>query len=644
MIDRSRLPLLRALGRRYPNTLSVLTEIGHLSAVLVLPKDSVHVVSDIHGEHKKLRHILNNASGVLRLLVDRLFRDRLSEDEKRDLLAIVYYPREAYAWKGLTTEEQRSAFVLRTLALEIEIARELARDHTEKRVESMLAPSMQPLFRELLAVPQKAGGDAVLAALVEPFVHYRRELDLLRAAARFIRNLTVDELIVAGDLGDRGPRLDKVVDLLVRLPRARVVWGNHDASWMGACLGHEALIATVVRISLRYSRISQLEEGYGIPLSPVEHLARTAYEGDPAIRFATTGEGARDALLTARMQKAAAILQFKLEGQLARRRPEYGLESRCLLHRIDPVTRTVTLGDSVYPMLDSHFPTIDWNDPYALSEEEKTCIAQLRESFLHSPALWRHMSWVERQGSMWERRDRALIFHGCVPVTADGAPAPFVVDGVERRGRALFDALGLKLHHAFRGRAEADLDMLYYLWTGPLSPLFGKDKMATFESYFIADKQTHVETKNPYFTLIHDKEFCKKVLTEFGVDGEHGLIVNGHVPVKLEKGESPLKRSGRAVTIDGAFSEAYGDKGYTLVLDASRTTLALHHHFESVEDAVLRGADIIPAVEDIETFERPRTVGETEKGEEIRLEIEVLAELLSAYEENVIVEQPEEAL
>ncbi len=600
MNDPTRLPLLRALSRRYPDSIAVLTEIAHLRAVLALPKDSVHVVSDVHGEHKKLRHILNNGSGSLRPFVDHVFGDRLDDEEKSELLALVYYPAETYAEAGPMARDARRAFVERMLALQLEIARELARDHTDKRVESLLTPGMRPLFRELLSLPSKAASDERFGALLEPFVVHGRELDLLRASARFLRNLTVDEVVVAGDLGDRGPRLDLVLDLLMRLPRVAIVWGNHDASWMGACLGNEALIATVLRMSMRYGRLTQLEEGFGIPLAPLEQLAREAYGDDPAERFQARGEGPRDVLLCARMQKAAAILQLKLEGQLARRRPEYRMEERLLLHRVDPTSWTVDIGGTRHPLLDTRFPTVDWHDPYALSAGERACLDRLREAFLHSPVLWRQMSWVERQGSMWARRDLALIFHGCVPVSAAGDFLSFPVDGEELRGKALFDALGVKVHRAFRSRTPEDLDLFYYLWSGPLSPLFGKDKTATFETHFLGDEKTHVETKNPYFQLIHDKEFCREVLQEFGMDGGRGLIVNGHVPVRPEKGESPVKRSGRAVTIDGAFSEGYGDRGYTLVLDAARTVLAEHHHFASVEDAVLRGADIIPAAGDIE--------------------------------------------
>jgi fructose-1,6-bisphosphatase-3 len=341
------------------------------------------------------------------------------------------------------------------------------------------------------------------------------------------------------------------------------------------------------------------------------------------------------------MQKAMAILQFKLEGQTSRRHPEYGLDHRQLLHRIDPRAGTVTIDGRVHPLLDTRFPTIDFaGDPYALSPEERACMDRLAQSFQNSTPLWTQMSWVERRGSMLLRRDPALIFHGCVPVDAGGALRSFVVDGEPRQGRALFDALERKVRRAFRGRAPDDVDMLWYLWTGPLSPCFGKDKMATFESHFVADPKTHEETKDPYFTLIHEAGFCARILAELGGDAERGLIVNGHVPVRIEKGESPVKRGGRAVTIDGAFSEAYGDKGYTLVLEAGRTALAQHHHFESVDEAVAAGADIIPHVEDLAVFDRPQTVAETEKGEELRREIEALTSLLQAFEANLVEEQP----
>ncbi len=641
MPDPIAVPLLRALAHRYPSSDAVLAEIGYLQAVLGVPKGTVHVVSDVHGEYRKLKHIINNASGSLRPLVERLFIGRASPEEIKDLLAVIYYPREAYAWQSKREGFDGRAFVLATLSREVEVLRELSKSYTLRHTERLFPPKLAGLFRELIAARGIEERRPFADALVDPFVRAGREVDLLRASAHVIRNLSVAEIVVAGDLGDRGPRLDRVVEFLMRQPHVSIVWGNHDASWMGACLGQEALIATVLRLSLRYRRLSQLEEGFGITMAPVEKLARTVYGDDPAEHFGVKGEGLRDPLVMARMQKAMAIVQFKLEGQTSRRHPEYALEHRQLLHRIDPRAGTVTIDGKTHPLLDTRLPTVDFaGDPYALSPEERACMDRLAQSFRDSTPLWSQMTWVERQGTMFLRRDPAVIFHGCVPVDDAGAFKSFAVDGEPRAGRALFDALERKVRRAFRERAQDDVDVLWYLWTGPLSPCFGKDRMATFETYFVADKETHKETKDPYFALIHDAAFCTRVCAELGADPQKGLIVNGHVPVRIEQGESPLKRSKRAVTIDGAFSEAYGDKGYTLVLEAGRTALAQHRHFESVDEAVAAGADIIPEVVDLETYPHPRTVAETEKGEEISCEIEVLLALLRAYEARVVIEAP----
>jgi fructose-1,6-bisphosphatase-3 len=441
---------------------------------------------------------------------------------------------------------------------------------------------------------------------------------------------------VAGDFGDRGPRIDRVIETVMHQRNVVITWGNHDASWLGACLGSEALIATVLRFSLRYRRLSQLEEGYGIPITPLERLARKVYENDPAECFAVKGKGLRDPAEMARMQKAIAIIQLKLEGQLLERNPQFRLAHRNLLRRIDPHAGTIELDGQTHPLLDTHLPTIDWANPNALSAEEAGCLQRLRRSFLQSPVLWQQMSYLAQKGAMWLRRDDHLIFHGCVPVDAHGNFLPMEIGGRELRGRALFDAWTDVVQRAVRTNDPECLDLLWYLWAGPLSPVFGKDKVATFEGYFLGDKRTHHETKNPYFELIHEPAFCRKVLAEFGCDPERGLIVNGHVPVKLEEGESPLKRSGLAVTIDGAFSEAYGDHGYTLVLEAERTLLALHHHFESVSEAIHDGADIIPSIEQLRTFSKPRTIGDTERGERLRNEIAALEMLIGAYEANAI--------
>ncbi|HVY45091.1 MAG TPA: fructose-bisphosphatase class III [Minicystis sp.] len=638
--DEPELTYLSALADRFPDADAALAQIALLEATLGLPKGTVHVVSDVHGEFKKLEHIVRNASGSLRPLVERTFDGRLDDAGRRDLLNLLYYPREAYAHlAGDLAPDPARAFVARTIRLELELLRALVRTRTTGAIRASFQPPFGELLEELVEASQYGRPDAFVDALLAPLLDAGRGVELLRVVARAVRNLAVAELVVAGDLGDRGPRVDKVIDTLRRQPNVAFAWGNHDAEWIGACLGNRALIATVLRISLRYRRLSQLEEGYGIPCAPVEKLARTVYGDDPAERFAVKGEGLRDPLLMARMQKAMAIVQFKLEGQAARRNPHFEQEARCLLHRVDEARATVEIDGERYPMLDSRLPTVDPADPYALTSDETACIERLRKSFLESRILWEQMAFVVRRGATWLRRDEALVFHGCVPVDASGEFLPMRLGGVELRGRALFDALTLAVGRALRAPTDEALDLLWYLWTGPRSPFFGKDKMATFETYFVADKAAHAEKKNPYFSLIHEKDFCARVLAEFGVDPSRGLIVNGHVPVHVEKGESPLKRSGLAVTIDGAFSEAYGDRGYTLVLAPTRTYLAEHHHFESVSDAITRGADIVPVIQELRAFDTPRTIGDTEEGRTALRDIAALRRLCEAYASGALAER-----
>ncbi len=624
---------LRSLSYRFPTIEAALGEIAHLRAVLTLPRGTVHVVSDVHGEFRKLEHILRNGSGTLRPLVDRLFSAELDAAGRTTLLNAIYYPRETFrrVVAGLATREARDAFVHDTLRRELSMLRELAARFSLRHAERVIPREYAEVFRELLGAPVLSRDAAYVAALLSPFLGEDGGLELLRATSHAVRSFAVYELVLGGDLADRGPRVDRVIETLRHQGNLSITWGNHDAEWMGACLGQEALIATVLRISLRYGRIAQLEEGYGIPVEPLELLARSAYGDDPAERFRSKGEDLRDALLLARMQKAAAVLQFKLEGHTTRRNPEFALEHRNLLHAIDPAAGTVTIDGRTHALLDRSFPTIDWSDPYRLSEAEAACMARLKQSFLASPTLWRDMSFVANKGSMYAIRDEMVVFHGCMPSDASGGFVELPVDGAPRSGKALFDALDRVVRRAFRERSEKDVDVLYYLWAGPRSPLFGKDRMATFETYFVADKATHKETKDPYFGLIHDAAYCKKLAVELGVDPERVLIVNGHVPVKLEAGESPLKKSGLAVTIDGAFSEAYGDHGYTLLWGADGTYLAKHHHFASIESAIERGADIVPEIQTLRTSDAPRRVADTPRGLELREEIAALERLVLAY-------------
>ena len=636
---------LWSLAARYPDADAAVAELARSAAVMTLPRGAVHVISDVHGEDVKLRHVINNASGALRPLIERLLGDKLPGRELQDFLALSFYPAEVVdrLQRTMTDAAEVRAYALRTLRLQFVLVRELAARYSHRRAMRDFPDAWRPLLEEMLHDPaMTAGGgdgkrESFFATVVDELCRRGQALHVVHLVGRLVRNLAIDELIIAGDCWDRGPRGDRVVDYLQQQPAVSFVWGNHDASWIGAALGNEALICTVLRISLRYRRLGQLDEGYSIPLTPLEHLARTVYGDDPATFFMPKADGMRPRELVARMQKAMSILQFKLEGQAIARNPDWGLDHRRLLHRIDPAAGTVQIDGTVYPLRDTRLPTIDPADPYALSPDERLCMDRLRSSFLASGKLHEHVRYLVDNGAMFLVRDEHLIFHGCVPCDAAGAFLPMPLgNGRSAAGRPLFDAIQQVVLRVVDGRDQADLDLLWYLWSGPRSPLFGKDRIATFERDFIADPRPHHEQKDPYFKLIHEADFCERVLTEFGVDPGRGLIVNGHVPVKVEAGESPVKRSGKAITIDGAFSEAYGDHGFTLVLEADRTLLAEHYHFDSVESAIRDGRDIVPRVTTIREWDRPRTLADAGRGRVLAAKVAQLERLVDAYRRGAI--------
>ena len=630
--------LLRPLAEHFHNVDAAMAEIARLSAVLTLPKGTIHVISDIHGEDQKLRHVINNASGSLRPLVEKMFAGKMPPKQFQEFLTLIFYPAEVTQRleKESRSPEELRAFAVATLRNLFALARVLATRYSLRRALTVFPEEYRELLSELLHEPDTERNGEFLATIVAELVKRGRIWRLIHVTGRLVRNLAIYELIIGGDCWDRGPRGDKVVDYLRQQPNVSFVWGNHDAAWLGAALGHGSLICHVLRVSLRYRRLGQIDEGYSIPWTPLEHLARTVYADDPATCFMPKASGMRPNEIVAKMQKAAAVMQFKLEGQVIARNPGWKMEHRRLLHRIDHHAGSIEVDGVNYPLRDKLFPTIDPANPYQLSKQEERCLEQLQHSFLSSQKLGEHMRYLVSHGAMYLDRDGHLIFHGCVPVDEQGEFLPLLVDGELRRGRALFDALEKMLVRVLDQPAEKDLDLLWYLWSGPCSPLFGKDRITTFERDFIADKASHHETKNPYFALINETWFCDKVLKEFGVNPERGLIVNGHVPVKIEKGESPLKRSGKAITIDGAFSEAYGDHGYTLVMEAERTFLALHHHFESVESAVRDGVDIVPSVTNVRVWEKLRRTADTERGAELRCRIELLERLIEAYRNNAL--------
>src|SRR6202048_1440320 len=620
-------------AREIPNIDSAIAEIARFSAELTLPRGTIHVISDIHGEDKKLRHVINNASGTLRPLVERLLKDRMPPEQFQEFLTLVFYPAEVIGRleQTLQSKQERKDYAMRTLDNLFHIVRVLAARRSLKHSMRIFPAEYRELLAEILHEPSTERDWSYVDAIVDELTCRGRVLHLIHLTGRVIRNLAIDELIIAGDCWDRGSRGDRVMDYLMQQPNVSFVWGNHDVAWLGACLGHHALICQVLRISLRYRRLMQLEEGYGIPIEPLDLLARTVYADDPATSFKVKGTGMGDNIMMARMQKAAAIMQFKLEGQLIARHPEWHMDHRRLLHRINPKARTIEVDGLDYPLNEVDFPTIDPSNPYELTAEERLCVRRIRSSFLASQKLWSNMRWMVSLGTMYLRREEHLIFHGCVPGDERGEFLPMVIDGQPYTGMALFKAIENVVYRVIDGKARGDLDVLWYLWSGPESPLFGKDRIATLERDLISDKRPHQETKNPYFRLIHEPWFCDKILGEFGVEPDQGLIVNGHVPVEVDKGESPLKRSGKAITIDGAFSESLGDHGFTLLLEPHRTILALHHHFESVEAAIVRGADIIPSITVVREWDRPRRVADSQRGRRLRSTIVQLERLIEAY-------------
>ena len=640
--------LTQTLAEKYPTAGRALAEAAGLAASLELPRPTVHVISDIHGEHKKLRHVINNASGSLRPLVARLFDDELTPQEQTDLLKIIYYPRDFLDKHCSDLPEHSDArheWVHTHLTRLLRLVRHLAGAHRGRVWERLTERPFRELFREYFNVATYRRPPAYSETLLRELARHDQDFVAVRHACRLVRNLSVQEIVVAGDLGDRGPRIDKVIDLLTQQPNVAITWGNHDISWIGACVGQDALLAIVLRISLRYLRIWQLEEGYGIALAPLEMLARTQYPEDPPAAFhSKRGATHRADELVARMHLAIAVIQFKLEAQTIRRNPEWEMDDRILLDRIDYENHTL----DGHPLEDFPAHAFDPKNPEKLLPAEQECLDRLHSSFISSTALWDHMLWVVENGSMSLTRDHVAILHACIPVDEEGNFLSSPVPGPEKTasGQAALSAYEAAIRATYNSGGhttkDASKDYLYYLWAGPRSPLFGKDKMATFESYFITDKAASKETKNPYFSLINDPEFTRRVCTEVGIpDGPASdcLLVNGHIPVKPEHGESPLKKGGNAVTIDGAFSEAYGDRGYTLILSPDGASLAEHYHFDSVAEALDDGADIVPEITTLQTYNPPRRWTDTPEAASTKLRISALHDLVEAYRNGEIQEK-----
>lgn len=635
---------LRLLSEKFPNAQAVVTELINLRAILSLPKGTEHFVSDLHGESMAFIHMIKNASGVVRKKVDEVYGYSMDEDEKRALCALIYYPDERIEYER-SVQSDINAWYKKRLGQVVEVARAVTIKYSRSKVQKLLPKDYAYIIGELLHESHLELKDrnTYYNAIIDAIIETGCAEQLLIAISYLIHGLTIDTLHIVGDIFDRGPGAAKILDVLSTVRDYDIQWGNHDIEWMGAMAGNMALLATVLRVSIRYANIETLEEGYGINLLPLANFAMTVYGDDPCTIWQTKDFDnnprlTRSAQLMAKMHKAISIIQFKLEGQTVRRHPEWHMDHRALLDKIDYAAGTITLDGKTYPLLDTNLPTIDPKDPYTLSQYEQDLMNQLWRSFRKSEKMQRHLRMLYEHGSLYLVRNGFLLYHAAIPLNADGSFTEAEVCGERVSGKALMDRTDAIIRQAYYGEGEAKqnaLDYMLYLWEGEFSPLYNKDRMTTFERYLIADKASHEEKKGAYFTLADDKKVCERILAEFGLDPATGRIVNGHVPVRTIKGETPTRANGKRFVIDGGFSKPYQEKtgiaGYTLIYNSHGIQLVEHESFESREQAVLSGSDIHSRTL-LQDFSGKRIrIKDTDKGKELLEQIEALEQLLQRY-------------
>ncbi len=629
---------LRLLSEKFPNAQAVVTELINLRAILSLPKGTEHFVSDLHGESMAFIHMIKNASGVVRKKVDEVYGDTLSEEEKRALCALIYYPDER-----LEKEDRTHDWYVRRLTQVVEIARAVTIKYSRSKVYKLLPSDYAYIIKELLHESNLEQHDrqTYYNAIIEAIIETGCADQLLIAISYLIHSLTIDTLHIVGDIFDRGPGSAKILDVLSTVRDYDIQWGNHDIEWMGAMAGNPALLATVLRVSIRYANIETLEEGYGINLLPLANFAMTVYGDDPCTiwqtkDFENNPRLTRSAQLMAKMHKAISIIQFKLEGQTVLRHPEWQMEHRATLGNCKLVNGKWSFDG--HELLDQNLPTIDPKDPYALSKYEQDLMNQLWRSFRKSEKMQKHLRMLYEHGSLYLVRNGFLLYHAAIPLNADGSFTEAEVCGQRVSGKALMDRTDAVIRQAYYGTGKAKqdaLDYMLYLWEGAFSPLYNKDKMTTFERYFIADKALWHEEKGAYFSLADDEQVCARILKEFGLDPASGRIINGHVPVRTIKGETPIRANGKRFVIDGGFSKPYQEKtgiaGYTLIYNSHGIQLVEHESFESREQAVLSGSDIHSRTL-LQDFSGKRMrIKDTDKGKELLDQITWLEQLLEAY-------------
>ena len=644
---------LRLLAEKFPTISSAATEIINLEAILSLPKGTEHFLSDLHGESTAFTHVLKNASGVIRRKVDEVFGMTMREADKNELCTLIYYPEEKLKLVR-ETEKDLDDWYRITLHQVVEVARVVSVKYSRSKVRKLLTEDFAYVIEELLHESvTEADRQDYYNAIINSIVDINRADELIVAICNLIHALVIDTLHIVGDIFDRGPGAGKIMELLCNYHDFDIQWGNHDIEWMGAAAGNAALIATVLRVSIRYANVETLEEGYSINLLPLATLAIDTYGNDPCTQFLTKDfennpRLKRSAMLMARMHKAISIIQFKLEGQIIKRHPEYHMDDRLLLDKIDPEKGTIRIGDKDYPLTDTYLPSIDWNDPYKLCPGEQIVMDQLLHSFRHSERLQKHLRCLYQHGSLFLTRNNCLLYHAAIPLNGDGSFKEVEVRGKKYKGRELMENIDQVIREAYfapvgTALRNDSLDYMWYLWCGADSPLYHKDKMTTFERYFIADKETYKEVKGAYYVRANEKETCARILEEFGLDPKKSRIINGHTPVRTLKGETPVRAGGMRLVIDGGFSKPYhettGIAGYTLIYNSHGIQLVEHESFETKEKAIREGTDIHSRVQ-LEEFKYHRMlVRDTDRGHELEEQIKNLQKLLMTYRHGVIKEK-----
>lgn len=634
---------LRHLSKDYPNINAASAEIINLSAILALPKGTEYFLSDLHGEHEAFIHMLKSASGVIHAKVEEIFGPDLSHYERDELAALIYNAEAAIKRKKVS-EPDFHRWCRSAIYQLVEICKSVSTKYTRSKVRKRLPKYLAYSMDELLHADDEANKAHYYSEIINSIIECGLEEEFIIKMADLISNLAVDRLHIIGDIWDRGARPDAIMDFLIDYHDVDFQWGNHDIVWMGAATGNWACITNVLRMNISYNNFDMLEIGYGINLRPLAVLASTVYADDPCEYFAPkildeNKYDPVDPVLAAKMNKAIAVCQFKVEGQRIMAHPEYKMDHRMMLDKVDYEKGTIEIKGVTYELRDKLFPTIDPDNPYELTEEEKIMLNSLEASFLQSEKLQRHIRFLYSHGSLYKCINGNLLFHGCIPMTEDGEFKECTVNGVTKSGRDYMDYLDEQVRKAYFVPDESEEtgrsgDIMWYLWLASNSPLFGKDQMTTFERCFIADKKSHKEHTVPYYKLINDRAICEKILKEFGLDTKTSKILNGHVPVKIKDGESPVKGGGKLIVIDGGISKAYqkqtGIAGYTFIFNSRYMALSEHKPYEPLQED---GTQVFhtPKITTVETLAKRMTVRDSDQGRELEKEVEELKALVNAY-------------